>query len=276
MTPSEGREPEDDLEMEHESGPATIIEVQDVTKRYGNVHALRDVFLDVRENEILAVVGDNGAGKSTFIEILAGVLEPTRGDVYYREDEALTREAFNRANSSTEGGIETVYQDLELSQKHTVAKNIFICREPLQNGIFGSLFRHVDHEQMVTRSREVLSDIGFELDPTVRVDELSGGQQQAVAVARALISDPNVVLLDEPTSEVSIENSDTILNLVEELKAHGRTIVIVSHDLQSVMRVADRVAVLRNGTLVETFVKDEDLDHETVVESITGSGVASG
>jgi len=276
MTPSEGRNPEDDSEMERESGPATIIEVQDVTKRYGNIHALRDVCLDVRENEILAVVGDNGAGKSTLIEILAGVLEPTRGDVYYREGKELTREAFNRATSSTEGGIETVYQDLELSQKHTVMKNIFICREPLQNGIFGSLFRHVDHEQMVTRSREVLSDIGFELDPTVRVDELSGGQRQAVAVARALVSDPNIVLLDEPTSEVSIENSDTILNLVEELKAHGRTIVIASHDLQSVMEVADRVAVLRSGTLVETFVKNEDLDHETVVESITGSVVASG
>lgn len=168
-------------------------------------------------------------------------------------------------------GIETVFQDMSLSMQHDVAANVFMGREPLKDDITGKLFRRIDREQMEQRSVEALDEIGFSIDPNAITEELSGGQQQAIAVARALISDPRIVILDEPTAEVSVEGSQKILDLIEELQASGKTVIFITHNLEEVFDVADRVAVLRQGNLVVKLENDGTIDREELVGHMTGA-----
>lgn len=248
-----------------------IIRMTGVSKRYEGVQALDDVSLDVMENEVLALVGDNGAGKSTLIKILAGVISPTAGRFRIREGSEFVEYTLDNPNEAREAGIETVFQELELSGQHDVAKNVFMGREPIRDGLAGTLFRRIDRERMETESIEALSEIGFRVDPSAPTAELSGGQQQAVAVARALISDPDIVLLDEPTAEVSVEGSEKILDLIGRLQDRGRTVIFISHNLEEVFEVADRIAVLRDGTLVDVLDNSGSVDREQVVSLMTGA-----
>lgn len=249
-----------------------ILRVSGLSKRFEGVQALDDVSLDVLENEVLALVGDNGAGKSTLVKLLTGVFEPTAGTIYAREsDGSLVPRTIDDANEAQEIGIETVFQDLGLSGQHDVASNVFMGREPLRDDVFGRVLRQVDREQMEHRSVEALQEIGFNVDPNARTAELSGGQQQAIAVARALISDPNIVLLDEPTAEVSVEGSEKILDLVGRLQDQGLTVVFISHNLEEVLEVADRIAVLRDGKLVDVLANDGSVTHDHVVSLMTGA-----
>jgi ABC-type sugar transport system ATPase subunit len=261
--PEEG-EPADVSEM-------PVLRVSGLSKRYEGVQALDDVSLDVEDNEVLALVGDNGAGKSTLIKLLTGVIDPTGGTLHVRENGSLVPRTIDDPNEAQEIGIETVFQDLGLSGQHDVASNVFMGREPVRDDLFGSLLRRVDREQMERRSVEALEEIGFSVDPTARTAELSGGQQQAIAVARALISDPKIVLLDEPTAEVSVEGSEKILDLVERLQKRGLTVVFISHNLEEVLEVADRIAVLRDGRLVKMLENDGSVTHDYVVGLMTGA-----
>jgi ABC-type sugar transport system ATPase subunit len=248
-----------------------IVSIEGLSKRYEGVQALEDIDLDVRENEVLALVGDNGAGKSTLIKSLAGVISPTAGRIRVREDGELEEKRLDDANEAKAAGIETVFQDLSLSDQHDVATNVFMGREPLEEGWIGSVLRRVDRERMNRESIEALEEIGFRVDPEARTAELSGGQRQAVAVARALISDPSIVLLDEPTAEVSVEGSQKILDLIDRLQEQGRTVVFISHNLEEVFEVADRIAVLRAGKLVEVLENDGSYDRKDIVGLMTGA-----
>lgn len=251
----------------------TILSVQNVSKHYGGVVALENVSLSIKDNEVLSIVGDNGAGKSTFIKLLSGVIPATTGEFYMRNEESdeLEHIVLDSPSMAKRSGIETVFQDMSLSFQHDVAANVFMGREPLKKGLAGKLFRRVDREYMEQRSIEALDEIGFEIDPKAITEELSGGQQQAIAVARALISDPRVVILDEPTAEVSVEGSQKILDLIEELQAAGKTVIFITHNLQEVFDVADRVAVLRSGNLVAELENDGTIDREDLVGHMTGA-----
>jgi ABC-type sugar transport system ATPase subunit len=223
-----------------------IIRVEGIAKRFGEVRALEDVSFSILEEEVLALVGDNGAGKSTLIKILSGVLPQTSGTVYVRGD-PVDLGTYNDAEAL---GIQTVYQDLAIAPNRTVAQNIFLGDELLQNNALGRVLKFTDDERMEAESRELLGRLDLDLDPRGLAKNLSGGEQQSVAIARALQSDPEIIILDEPTSALSIDATQRILDLVERLNEQGVTIVLISHNMEVVFELADRVAVLASGSLM--------------------------
>ena len=243
----------------------TVLKTQGLTKYFGAIEAVKDVSLDVRRGEILAIAGDNGAGKSTFVKMLSGVLRPTAGEILVREGDSFRQRHFTSSKDAEAAGIATVYQEQHLTPTNDVASNIFLGFEPRRPGLKGSLLREVDKERMIRESNELLNDIGFDFDPTSRVDELSGGQKQAVAVARALIRDPPIVILDEPTSEVSTTGTDKIIDLVRKIPEDDKAVILISHKIDVLVDVADRIAVMRDGELVDTLDVSGDIDRMDVV-----------
>lgn len=238
----------------------TIIRTDHLSKRFGHVKAVQDVSVEVPEGEVVALVGDNGAGKSTFIKMLCGVLKPTSGDIYIQDE----RVAFQNYNDAREAGIETVYQDLALAHDQTVAANVFLGHEPIREDPIGRLFGFVDADRMIRESKESLDRVRIPVDPTAKVSDLSGGQQQAVAIARALQSEPDILIMDEPTSALSIEGARNVLRVMDDLRAEGLTIVLISHNIRRVMTIADSIAVLAQGRLMGTRQADESSREEIV------------
>ena len=242
-----------------EEAPGEVsLRTENLTKYFGAIEAVKDVSLDIRSDEILAIAGDNGAGKSTFIKMLSGVLQPTAGDIYLRENGDLARQYFSSSKDAMDAGIATVYQEQHLSPSASAASNIFLGMEPVKDGPKGWLFRQVDTDRMNRVARDTLNEIGFDFDPRSPVDELSGGQKQAVAVARALVRDPPIIILDEPTSEVSATGTDKIIDLVREIPDGGKSVILISHKIDVVVDVADRIAVMRDGELIELLNTNED------------------
>lgn len=242
-----------------------IIRTDGLSKRFGNVQAVTDVDVAVREGEVMTIVGDNGAGKSTLIKMLCGVLQPSDGQIYIH-GESVTFGGYNDARAN---GIETVYQDLALADKQTVAANVFLGNEPLRDDFLGQTLRLVDKEYMHEQSAVALDRVKIPVDPQARVENLSGGQQQAVAIARALQSSPDILIMDEPTSALSIEGVRNVLDVIENLQEQGLTIVLISHNIQQVLAIADRISVLAQGRLMG--VRDAaETDREEIVSMMMG------
>ncbi|PSP53604.1 sugar ABC transporter ATP-binding protein [Halobacteriales archaeon QH_7_68_42] len=251
--------------------PATdenvVLRTSDLSKYFGAIEAVRNVSLDVEADEILAIAGDNGAGKTTLIKMLSGVLEPTAGEIYLRQDGRLVEQYFSSSKDAMDAGIATVYQEQHLSPNASAANNVFLGMEPLKDGPQGWLLRRTDGDRMVERSRALLGEIGFDFDPRSPVNELSGGQKQAVAVARALIRDPPIIILDEPTSEVSTTGTDKIIDLVRGIPDGEKSVILISHKIDVVVDVADRIAVMRDGEIVEVLDTDsDDVERMDIVE----------
>lgn len=214
-----------------------------ICKSFGARSALDQAELELRPGEVLGLVGDNGAGKSTLLKILAGVEPADRGDIYIRGKKVRLRRPWDAQRQ----GIEMVYQDLSLCPSMTVWENVFLGR--CLTGIDG--WRPVpilDKRRMARRAARALADLGIEL-PDVRlpVKNLSGGEQQAVAVSRAVLFQPQVVLLDEPTASMAVWEKEKILRFVLELKNKGRSVILVTHNLPEIFEAADRVLVLKEG-----------------------------
>lgn len=244
-----------------------VLRTEDLTKFFGALEAVRDVSLDVNAGEILAIAGDNGAGKTTFIRMLSGVLQPTAGSIYLRQNGRLAKQFFSSSKDAMDAGIATVYQEQHLSPNASAANNIFLGIEPLKDGPEGWLFRRTDQEYMIEESRSLLAEIGFDFDPRSKVNELSGGQKQAVAVARALIRDPPIIILDEPTSEVSTTGTDKIIDLVRGIPDGEKSVILISHKIDVVVDVADRIAVMRDGEVVEVLdTNKDDIERLDIVE----------
>lgn len=243
----------------------TVVRTAGLTKYYGQVQAVRDVDFEVREGEIMALVGDNGAGKSTLIQLLSGVIQPTDGDIsLFGENVEL-----NSYRDAQTRGIETVYQDLALAQKQSVAQNIFLGDEPtVDNPVLGPL-GIVDRSAMREQSRAVLERINIPIDPKAQVTNLSGGQRQAVAIGRALKSDPEILILDEPTSALSVDGAENVSNLIRELNEKGQTIVIISHDLREIFSLSDRITVLSNG-VIAGVEETEGITREEIIALMMG------
>lgn len=218
--------------------PYPILSATGLSKQYGHVRALDDVSIDVYENEIVALVGDNGAGKSTLVSILTGLTVPDAGRIQIR-GQTVEIDSPHRAH---ELGISTVFQDLALVNRRDVAANLFLGREPIHHRLI------VDRGRMEREAAGVIRRLRVEL-PTVRasVDELSGGQRQAVAVAREIMRGSRILLMDEPTAALGTRESARVIDLMRELRSAGHAILLVSHNIENVFDLADRVVVLRLG-----------------------------
>ena len=222
-----------------------ILEARDLRKRYGRVTALDGADFDLRTGEILAVIGYNGAGKSSLIKALSGAVIPDSGSIRLEgRDLHLTSPLDAR-----EAGIETVYQDLALSPALSIADNMFLGREWRSPGIAGTLFRTLDRRRMEAFAREKLSELGLLTiqDIGQPVETLSGGQRQGVAVARAAAFGSKVIILDEPTAALGVKESRRVLDLIEEVRSRGLSVVLISHNMPHVFEIADRIHIHRLG-----------------------------
>ncbi|MBD8078692.1 ATP-binding cassette domain-containing protein [Cellulosimicrobium arenosum] len=248
---------------EHDDAPSVpdgpVLSLRGVSKSFGGVRALVDVDLEVHEREVLAVVGDNGAGKSTLAGLLSGVYRPDEGQVLLDgAPVVLGSPAAARAH-----GIAAVFQDLALVDDLDVVENIFLAREP-QRGPF------LDEITMEREAWGLLDQLAASV-PSVRqaVRTLSGGQRQVVAVARALLGSPRVLVLDEPTSSLAIRQTAEVLNLIEKLRERGHAVVLVSHQAGELQAVADRIVVLRLGRV--HGIVDGDTSYEDLLAAMTGA-----
>jgi D-xylose transport system ATP-binding protein len=231
-----------------------------LSKRFGAVQALTDTALDVYPGEVVALVGDNGAGKSTMIKVIAGVHPADSGTILW-EGRTVT---IAKPHDATALGIATVYQDLALADNLDVVGNLFLGHEVVRFGI-------LDDIRMEQRARELLSTLGVNI-PSVRVPvaALSGGQRQSVAIARSLLGEPRVVLLDEPTAALGVAQTAQVLDLIERLRDRGLGVILISHNLADVKAVADRVIVLRLGRNAGEFDM-ATATQEQIVQAITGA-----
>lgn len=232
-----------------------------LSKSYGHVRALQNVDVDIFEHEVLAIVGDNGAGKSTLTKILSGVVQADRGDIYLGEQKVRIA----NAQTAHKLGIATVFQSLALVNCRDVACNLFLGREPILWGIF------VNRRKMLTDARAALAELDINI-PTLLAEagELSGGQRQCVAIARATSQNSRIIIMDEPTAALGVKESGNVLNLILRLRASGRGVVIISHNMHHVFSVADRIMVLRRGVLAGVRRKGETSPDE-IVAMIVGS-----
>ncbi|MGW8377186.1 ATP-binding cassette domain-containing protein [Streptomyces sp. ODS28] len=242
-----------------------VLALRGISKRFGAVQALTNVDLEVSGGEVLALVGDNGAGKSTLVKTVAGV-HPIDGGAIEWEGAPVT---VHRPHDAQELGIATVYQDLALCDNLDVVANLFLGSE--LRGAKGARGVVLNEIAMEKRAKELLDTLSIRI-PSVRIPvaSLSGGQRQVVAIARALIGDPKVVILDEPTAALGVEQTAQVLDLVERLRERGLAVILISHNMADVQAVADRVAVLRLGRNNGVFPVAET-SHETIVAAITGA-----
>jgi fructose transport system ATP-binding protein len=225
-----------------------MLQARGLIKRFGRVTALDGAEFDLYPGEVLAVIGDNGAGKSTLIKVLSGAVAPNAGEIRF----AGERVSFRNPMEARIAGIETVYQDLALSPALDIAENLFLGRERRTPGILGTVFRRLDRERMHREARERMSELGLltVTDLSQPVETLSGGQRQGVAVARAAIFGSRVIIMDEPTAALGVNESTRVLDLIRTVRNRGTPIVLVSHNMPHVWQVADRIHVHRLGKRV--------------------------
>ncbi|MFH8791924.1 ATP-binding cassette domain-containing protein [Streptomyces sp. NPDC017941] len=237
-----------------------VLALRGVSKRFGAVQALTDVDLEIHTGEVVALVGDNGAGKSTLVKTISGVHPIDDGAIEWEG----TKVDISRPHDAQNLGVATVYQDLALCDNLDVVANLFLGSELRSASV-------LDEIKMEKRARELLDTLSIRI-PSVRIPvaALSGGQRQVVAIARALVGDPKVVILDEPTAALGVEQTAQVLDLVERLRERGHGVILISHNMADVQAVADRVAVLRLGRNNGVF-DVERTSPEEVIAAITGA-----
>lgn len=221
----------------------TVLELSGVSKHFGAICALAQVSLTLEAGEVVGLMGDNGAGKSTLVRIIAGNFPPSTGTMTM-QGRAV---AFQKPSDARAQGIEIVYQDLALCDNLSAAENVFLGRELMRG--FGPL-RWIDYGAMYERAGELFAELKSETRPRDLVRRMSGGQRQAVAIARTRLADPRIVLMDEPTAAISVRQVAEVLALIRRLREHGIAVVLISHRMPDVFAVADRVIVLRRGEKV--------------------------
>jgi D-xylose transport system ATP-binding protein len=248
------------------NGNGEVLSIKGVSKRFGPVHALDEVDLDVRAGEVLALVGDNGAGKSTLVKSISGIHSVDSGEFLF-EGNPVT---IGGPASATELGIATVYQDLALCDNLDVVANLFLGQEEIVGGPAGTV-RALDEIEMEQRSHQLLEQLSVTI-PSVRseVGTLSGGQRQQVAVARSLLGEPKIVMLDEPTAALGVVQTKQVLDLIRRLRERHLGVIVISHNLADVFAVADRIFVLRLGRRAGVFEASK-VSEEDVVGAITGA-----
>jgi D-xylose transport system ATP-binding protein len=244
----------------------TLLALQGVSKSFGPVKALTEVDFDVRAGEVVALVGDNGAGKSTLVKAIAGIHDIDAGEIAFEGSPVK----ISTPHDATELGIATVYQDLALCDNLDVVENLFLGREELAHGPAAAL-RQLDEVDMEHRSHELLENLAVTItDVRAEVGTMSGGQRQQVAIARSLLGEPKVVLLDEPTAALGVRQTAQVLALIKRLRERGLGVVVISHNLADVFEVADRIFVLWLGRKEGTYDAGSSTP-EQIVAAITGA-----
>lgn len=250
----------------NESGQAPILELRGISKRFGAVQALNGVDFEVYLNEVVGLVGDNGAGKSTLVKIISGAYRPDSGQYIFDGREV----SVTSPRDATDLGIETVYQDLALCDNLDVVANLYLGREETTTVIPGVVMP-IAELAMEQRTVQLLADLHVSLPSARReVAMLSGGQRQSVAVSRAVMWDSKVVLLDEPTAALGVEQTVQVKTLIRRLRERGLGVVVISHNLADMFDISDRIIVLRLGQRVATF-ETHTTNQQAVVAAITGA-----
>ena len=239
-----------------------ILQTKGIYKSFGHVQALENVDIDLFSSEVVALIGDNGAGKSTLIKIISGIYKKDSGEVFYKGEKVeinVPKDAVEKA------GISTVYQDLALVEVQDVGVNIYLNIEPTFFGFF------INYKKLYRNAEKLIEDLKIDL-PSVKVNvsELSGGQRQGVAIARALARGREIFILDEPTAALGVEQQKNINNLILKLKEDKKTVLLISHNLEHVFEVADRLIILRRGEKVGERIK-KSTNKEEIVGLITGA-----
>lgn len=242
-----------------------LIRMEHITKFFGRVQALDDVALTVRESEIVGLLGDNGAGKSTLIKILSGAIFPTGGDIYVRGRKAIIR-------STTDAialGIETIYQDSALVTQLSIARNLFLGREPVKGPGF---LNRMDQVAMDEVAGSLLKRVGItkNIPPATPIGSLSGGERQAVAIARAMYFDSDLIVLDEPTNNLGVAETQGVLRFVRNARESGHSSIFIAHNIHHVFQVVDRIVVMRRGRIVADDIDPKRTSIEEVERIITG------
>ena len=255
------------------NGVQPILQAKGLMKRYGTVVAMSGCDFDLMPGEILAVIGDNGAGKSTMIKALSGAVVPDHGEILLDGQQVN----FRSPDDARALGIETVYQNLAMSPALSIADNMFLGREWRKPGILGSVFRKMDRTRMEKFARDKLSELGLMTiqDITQPVETLSGGQRQGVAVARAAAFGSKVVILDEPTAALGVKESRRVLELIRDVRARGIPIILISHNMPHVFEVADRIHIHRLGRRL-CVINPKDYSMSDAVAFMTGAKLPEG
>ena len=242
-----------------------LLEVKNLTKRFGGLVAVNNVSMEIKEGEVVGLLGDNGAGKSTLIKMVSGVFQPDEGKIFFMGKEVM----INSPMKAISIGIETLYQDLALAENLNAYSNIFLGREKLKKVL--KFVNVLDNDYMLKESKEVLERLKIEI-PSLknRIRVLSGGQRQAVAIARSIYWNAKLLIMDEPTAALGVSEQKKVLDLVKLLRSQGIGIIIISHQLYDVFSVADRLVIMRRGEKVgERNIKETNPDE--VVSLIVGA-----
>lgn len=239
--------------------------MEHINKFFGRVQALNDVTVSVRRNEILGLLGDNGAGKSTLIKILSGALRADTGDIYING----AKQQFRDTTDAIAAGIETIYQDSALVTQLSIARNLFLGREPIKGPAF---LGRMDQAAMNEIAAKLLKQVGISKDipPTTPVSALSGGERQAVAIARAMHFESNLIILDEPTNNLGVEETQGVLRFVRSARDSGHSCIFIAHNIYHVFQVVDRIVVMRRGKKVADDIDPKKTTIEEVEKIITG------
>ncbi|WP_303984564.1 multiple monosaccharide ABC transporter ATP-binding protein [Niallia circulans] len=239
-----------------------ILEMQNITKEFPGVKALDDVNLKVKQGEIHALCGENGAGKSTLMKVLSGVYPhgTYSGDIFFHNEVCI----FKDIKQSEELGIVIIHQELALVSELTIAENLFLGNEIVNNGV-------VDWNKTILRTRELLKKVGLSESPNTKVSDIGVGKQQLVEIAKALSKDVKLLILDEPTASLNENDSENLLNLLLDLKKQGMSAIIISHKLNEIEKVADSITILRDGKTIETLdVKNDQVDENRIIKGMVG------
>ncbi|MFM2356909.1 MAG: hypothetical protein RLZZ528_2645 [Pseudomonadota bacterium] len=242
----------------------TLLEVRNLSKNFGPVQALNDLSMTVRAGEVVALAGDNGAGKTTLIKAISGVYQPSSGEILLKGKPV----SFASPQEARDQGIETIYQDLALADNLTIGANIFLGREPMRRA-FGFL-PVLDRAKMAEAAKTTMAMLDFHVSRLdAPVSNFSGGQRQAVAIGRAVYWNAQILIMDEPTAALGVPEQRKVIQLIHQLKAQGRGVIFISHNLQDIFAVADRIVVLRRGVQAgERMIADTT--HDEVVKLMVG------
>jgi D-xylose transport system ATP-binding protein len=248
-----------------------VLALKGISKSFGAVQALSGVDFEVHRDEVVALVGDNGAGKSTLVKTIAGIHPADEGRILFDGSEV----AIHGPDDAVALGIATVYQDLALCDNLDVVENLYLGQERVRDGV-GNVTRRLDENAMEKRTATLLERLAVTIvDLRSEVGTLSGGQRQQVAIARSLLGDPRLVVLDEPTAALGVRQTELVLSLITRLRDEGHAVVVISHNLADVFEVADRIFVLRLGREAGDF-RAADTSREEVVAAITGGAATNG
>jgi simple sugar transport system ATP-binding protein len=242
-----------------------LVRMDHINKFFGRVQALNDVSFSVRKNEIVGLLGDNGAGKSTLIKILSGALLASSGDIYMDGAKVDIRNTTDAINA----GIETIYQDSALVTQLSIARNLFLGREPIREPRF---LNRMDQAAMNDVARKLLKQVGISKDipPNTPISALSGGERQAVAIARAMHFESKLIVLDEPTNNLGVEETQGVLRFLRNARDTGHSCIFIAHNIYHVFQVVDRIVVLRRGKKVADDIDPKKTTIEAVERIITG------